>query len=150
MRLLDDDRLVEDHLAPYVDAIEGASGFWEQAGVYWAAITLVVTRQLARHPEWIPVQHEWLCEAPVERFQLLYDAVGVPWVEGAERFLVRADRSGNTATQSMQRSSRDEIDKWRAEVDLADQDACRHMVELFDLPWYPGFSTDVEPPRWLS
>jgi hypothetical protein len=149
-RLLDDQRLLDDHLAPYAELIAGAKGFWEQAGAFWGALTLVVTRQLTRHPEWLPVQHEWLCEAPVERFRLLYEAVGVPWVDGAEEFLVRADRGGNTATQSLQRSSRDERDKWRAEVDLTDQDACRRIVERFELPWYPDFDTTVEPPRWLS
>ena len=149
-RLLDDERLVEDHLAPYAELIERANGFWERAGVYWGALMLVVTRQLAHHPGWLPVQHEWLCAAPLERFRQLYDAAGLTWDDGAAAFLAEADRPGDTASQSMRRSSRDEIDKWKGQVDLTDQDACRRVVERFELPWYPGFSTAVEPPRWLS
>jgi hypothetical protein len=149
-RLLDDERLVADHLAPYADLIERADGFWERAGAYWGAVTLVVTKQLERNGAWLPVQHEWLCQEPLERFKQLYAAAGLTWVDDAEEFLARADHGGDTATQSMRRSSRAEIDKWKTEVEPVDQDACRRMVERFELPWYPDFSTAVEPPRWLQ
>src|SRR3954454_17900073 len=83
-RLLDDERLVADHLSPYAELIEGAQSVWERAGAFWGAVTLVVTKQLEQHPAWLPVQHEWLCQEPVDRFRLLYDAAGLTWTDEAE------------------------------------------------------------------
>ena len=43
--LLENRRLVEDHLAPFADLIARADGFWERAGALWAATVHVVHRQ---------------------------------------------------------------------------------------------------------
>jgi hypothetical protein len=149
-RLLDDERLVEEHLDPYVDVIRGAAGFWELAGAEWAAVTLVVTGQLARHPEWVVVQHEWLCLDPLAHFRRLYEALGLPWPDEAAEFLTANDRPGDDRMHTLQRSSLDEIDKWKRQLDPADVAACRRIVERFELPWYPDFEPVATTPRWAG
>ena len=147
-RLLADDELVADHLAPYAEVMREATTFWERAGALWAATTLVVTRQLDAHPDWVLVQHEWLCEDPVARFASLYRVAGLRWNAAADDFLRAADRSGDGGPQSLVRSSQDEIDKWRRYVAPDDVAACRAVVERFDLPWYPDFAPTPVEPAW--
>jgi len=43
-RLLDNSRLVADHLGPFQDLINSAKTFWERAGAYWGAVMYVVHR----------------------------------------------------------------------------------------------------------
>jgi len=145
--LLRDERLVADHLAPYVDVIDGASETWERAGALWAAIMLVVARQAERHQRWVVVQHEWLCGDPAPRFRRLYDRLGLTWTADSDRFVSESDQADDEV-QSMRRSARDEIDRWKHELHPAEIAACRRVVERFDLPWYPGFEPVTDDPDW--
>lgn len=147
-RLLADDRLVSDHLAPFADVIEGAESFWERAGALWGATYTVVHAQLLAHPEWCVLQHEWLCGDPVARFHRLCDAVGMSWTRDTEAFLRESDRSGDDAAFSLQRSAAAEIEKWKRQVDPTDVAACRRVVEAFGLPYYPRFEPVAEAPTW--
>jgi hypothetical protein len=144
--LLRDERLVAE-LGPLADTLAEADGFWERAGAEWAATALVVTRQAARHPGWVVVQHEWLCEDPEPRFRRLTAAAGLAWTDAAARFVRGSDTTGDDV-YGLHRRSRDEIDKWLREVDPADVARCRAVVERFDLPWYPGFEPVTTAPVW--
>lgn len=145
-RLLEDERLVADHLAPYARVLEQAEGFWERAGAEWAAVTLVVTRQAVAHPDWSLVPYEWLCLDPQPRFRAVLDALGVPFTRAGRRFLERSDRGGDRRMHSLRRAARQEVGRWQHELDPDDVRACRRVVEQFELPWYPGFGPlPIEP-----
>lgn len=147
-RLLTDERLVADHLAPYLDVIASARGFWEKAGAEWAAVALVLSRQAGRRTDWTVVQHEWLCEDPEDRFRRLAEHLGLVWTPAAAQFVRAHDRAGDDSQRSLRRSAAVEIDKWKHQLDPEDIAACRRVVERFPLDWYPGFEPVASTPRW--
>jgi hypothetical protein len=141
--LLQNRRLVEDHLQPFVDLIAGARSFWERAGALWGAITHVVHRQTRSDSDRLLVAYEWLCGDPVPRFQELYRRLDLRWTDRTERFLRAADTDANPSTYSMRRPTARQIDKWKQRLDPADIEACRRFVEPFGLPYYPEFEPRV-------
>jgi hypothetical protein len=142
-RLLENPRLVADHLRPFEDLIAGARSFWERAGALWAATVHVIRRQTQADGGRMLIAYEWLCGDPVARFQDLYRRLDMTWSEGAERFLRAADTDADPRTYSMRRPTARQIDKWKQRVDPADVEACRRFVEPFGLPYYPGFEPRV-------
>jgi len=49
---------------------------------------------LGRHPEWVAVSHEQLCEQPVDRFRRLFEQLDLEWADAPERYLALANRPG--------------------------------------------------------
>jgi hypothetical protein len=47
-----------------------------------------------RHPEWIAVSHEELCDQPIERFRRLFEQLDLDWTDAAERYVGVANRPG--------------------------------------------------------
>jgi hypothetical protein len=84
--LWEQEELVEDHFSSdqqvrkvnYCDPTAAAAGLWR-------ALNKVLLRQAARHPEWIVIRHEDLCETPVQHFHRLYDKLDLPWSPRIER-----------------------------------------------------------------
>jgi hypothetical protein len=141
--LLENHRLVEDHLHAFVGLIAGARSFWERAGALWAAIQYVIHRQTQADGGRLVVAYEWLCGDPVVRFQDLYRRLDMTWSDEAEGFLRTADTDANPGTYSMKRPTARQIDKWKQRIEREDVEACRRFVEPFGLPYYPGFEPRV-------
>lgn len=55
------------------------------AAVLWLALNRVLLDQCSRHPDWIVVVHEELCQAPVDTFRNLFDRLELPWSRRVER-----------------------------------------------------------------
>lgn len=142
-RLLENARLVADHLAPFAELIRSASSYWERAGALWAATVYVIHRQTRTEPGRIIVSHEWLCADPAARFEELYHRLGMTWSREAARFIRASDAEDDRQTYSMTRPTARQIDKWKAHVSADDVEACRRYVEPFGLPYYPGFEPHV-------
>lgn len=142
-RLLENRRLVAEHLGPFVDLIAGARTFWERAGALWGATVRLVHRQTERDAGRLIVAYEWLCADPVPRFQDLYRRLDLTWTPGAERFLRAADTAADPGTYSMRRPTALQIDKWRQGISPEEVEACRRFVEPFGLPYYPAFEPRV-------
>lgn len=142
--LLENPRLVADHLAPFVELIGSARSFWERAGALWAATAHVVHRQTQSDGARLIVAYEWLCADPLRRFQELYRRLELSWTPGAERFIRAADTEADPGTYSMRRPTARQIDKWKQRLSLDDVEACRRFVEPFELPYYPAFEPRVE------
>jgi hypothetical protein len=142
-RLLDNPRLVADHLHPFADLIRSAKGYWERAGALWAATVHVVHRQTQADNGRLIVAYEWLCGDPVGRFKDLYRRLGLGWNGAAERFLSESDHEGDDRRYSLNRPTAKQVDKWKDHVSSADIEACRRFVEPFGLPYYPGFEPHV-------
>jgi len=145
-RLLENSRLVEDHLAPFAGLIRSATGYWERAGALWAATVYVIHRQTRSEGDRIIVSHEWLCADPVKRFEKLYRRLGMTWTPRAERFLRASDGADDQHTYSMSRPTAKQIDKWKERLSVDDIESCRRFVEPFGLPYYPGFEPYVTGP----
>jgi hypothetical protein len=146
-RLLENDRLVADHLAPFAELIRSASGYWERAGALWGATTYVIHRQTPADTARLIVSYEWLCGDPVTRFQTLYRLLGMAWTSRAERFIRASDAGDDQRTYSMNRPTAMQVDKWKAHLSGEDIEDCRRFVEPFGLPYYPGFQPGVSTMR---
>ena len=142
-RLLENARLVSDHLAPFAELIRSASGYWERAGALWAATVFVIHRQTLADSGRILVSYEWLCGDPVGRFEALYGRLGLTWSRRAERFLLGSDREDDRRTYSLTRPTAKQVDKWKERLSAEDIEGCRRFVEPFGLPYYPGFEPYV-------
>ena len=143
-RLLENSRLMTDHLHPFETVLRNARSFWERAGALWAATVSVVHRQTGADGLRDIVAYEWLCGDPVERFRSLYAGLGLDWAPPAERFLSRANQEGAGWAYSLERSAARQVDRWRPRLTQAEIDACRRFVEPFGLPYYPDFEPAVE------
>lgn len=141
--LLENRRLVADHLQPWADLLASARSFWERAGALWAATVHVVHRQTQAERERLIVAYEWLCADPLSRFEDLYRRLDLAWTPAAERFLRTSDTEKDPGTYSMRRATARQIDKWKGRLSPEDAEACRRFVEPFGLPYYPGFEPRV-------
>ncbi len=143
-RLLENQRLVADHLEPFVDLIRSAKSYWERAGALWAATIYVIHRQTRADPRRLIVAYEWLCRDPLAGFQTVYRALGLDWSPKTERFIRDSDHDGDERTYSIARPIAKQIDKWTDRLRPGDIEACRRFVQPFGLPYYPGFDPHVE------
>jgi hypothetical protein len=152
-RLVQDTRLMEDHLAPFADHIRRADGFWAKAGVWWGAVNHVVHRQTLQRPTRIIVAFEWLCAAPEDHYRQLYDRLGLVWTDATDRFLRESNRRGKSGKgadrpYSLVRDTSQQATRWKQEVDAAEIAECRAAAEPFDLPYYPDFEPEPWGPSW--
>ena len=142
-KLLENPRLVADHLEPFTDLIRSASSYWERAGALWGATVYVIHRQTRVDGSRLILAYEWLCGDPVTRFAALYRRLGLTWTPSAERFVRASNRDGDQRTYSVNRPTAREVDKWKSRLGNDEIEACRRFVEPFDLPYYPGFEPSV-------
>ena len=142
-RLLENPRLVADHLHPFADLIHSAKSYWERAGALWAATVYVIHRQTQADGGRLIVAYEWLCDDPIGRIATLYRRLGLAWTPRAERFIRHSDREGDHRTYSVNRPTTQQIDKWKARLGPDGIEACRRFVEPFELPYYPDFEPRV-------
>ena len=107
-------------LAPHLTAEELAE--LKQAGAspekYLAASALQLAKMYAwldellrRHPEWIAVKHETLCEDPVARYRDLFEQIEIPWTAKIEAGIRERDRPGDGFAAV--RKASDQIGKWK-------------------------------------
>jgi len=145
-RLLDNPRLVADHLDPFKDLIRSARGYWERVGAYWGATLYVVHRQSAAGDRRRIVAYEWLCQDPLPRFRELYCQLELGWTPEAERFIRESNTEGDGRSSSLNRLAIDQVDDWKKRLSREDIEACRRFVQPFGLPYYPDFEPHVANP----
>jgi hypothetical protein len=61
----------------------------DQAVLMWNVIQHVIKGYRDRHPDWLYVRHEDLCEQPVDGFRGLYERLDLPWNQRVERTILR-------------------------------------------------------------
>jgi len=144
--LLQNDRLLADHLGPFAELIRSATGYWERAGALWAATAYVIHRQTRSDRDRIILTYEWLCGDPVKRFEELYGRLGMTWTRQAELFIRGSDSEGDQRTYSTFRPTTKQIDKWKDRLSAEEIESCRRFVEPFELPYYPGFEPYMTDP----
>lgn len=142
IKLLDNERLVQEHLWPYTTIIQEAQSFWERAGALWGSIYKVIEAQLAGHPSWVLVEHEWLCQDPVANFQTLYGMLDLAWNDQVQSSLKSLNQPPkNRSPYSLKRQASQEIDKWKRQLRSEEVAECRQVIEKFKV----GFYSDFEP-----
>jgi Sulfotransferase family len=65
----------------------------QAARVAWSVgvLTLALKLTAERHPDWIVVSYDELCQDPEPGFRRLFAALGLPWTEQAAAYLLDAD-----------------------------------------------------------
>ncbi len=143
VRLLENPRLVADHLHPFQDLIRSAQTFWERAGAFWGAVMYVVHRLQESGGERQMVAYEWLCRDPIPRVRALYRDLDLSWTPRAERFMHRSNNNADPRHLSLNRVAARQVDGWKARLSVEEVETCRRYVEPFGLPYYPGFDPSV-------
>jgi Sulfotransferase family len=90
--------LMRDLLVGYESEFSGYRGEVDLVGegiVVWNAIYDVVSRYRDRHPDWTVLRYEDIASAPVQRFQELYDRLGLAWTERVGRTIARHSSAVN-------------------------------------------------------
>ena len=73
------------------------------------------TSAAAKHPEWIVVEHEDLCDDVVGNFGTLFEQAGLPWSDATTNKLVEGDKAGDGYKTN--RVAADQRDRWRKRLD---------------------------------
>jgi hypothetical protein len=141
--LLENRRLVADHLHPFADLIRSAGTFWERAGALWAATVHVVHRQTQIDGGRLIVAYEWLCGDPVARFEELYALLEMTWTAETGRRVRQTSAEGDGLTYSLNRPTALQVDRWKERLEGEQIEECRRFVEPFGLPYYPDFEPYV-------
>lgn len=150
-KLLKDELLMRDYLSPYADTISQAQTFWQKAAALWGATYVVLERQMANHPNWLLVQHEWLCQEPVAHFHALYSVLSLTWNERVKSAIAGLNRPAKDDNPySLNRLASREIDKWKQQLTPAEIAECRSVIEKFNLSYYPNFEPIATTPSWLK
>lgn len=120
--LLNQERLMQDHLAAFEGHMKSRNDFYFDVGVYWGAIYHVIRKMDAAGrlgpSAW--TTHEALCEDPIAGFEHLFSAIGLPMTKRA-RTLLGEGNSGYEAS------------KWRKEVSDEDLDSVLAGAEPFGI-----------------
>lgn len=141
--LLENPRLVADHLHPFADLIRSAGSFWERAGALWGATVHVIHRQTRADDGRLVVAYEWLCGDPEGRMEELYRLLGMAWGPRALRGVRATNAESDGMTYSLHRPAAVQVDRWKDRVSAEEIEACRRFVEPFGLPYYPDFEPYV-------
>jgi len=84
------------------------------AAVLWWGLNRVLLEQCSRHPDWIVVVHEELCQAPEATFRSLFERLELPWNRRVERAIRKRTGAHNTAEAAAGK----EHDHYRNSADL--------------------------------
>jgi hypothetical protein len=104
-------------------------------------LSLGLERGIARHPDWIVVSHEELCQRPLEGFHELFSRSGLSWTGAVERELHRLDKPGSGVVP--QRVARDRIDSWKATLSAQQVDEATRILQ----PFRDALATATESPH---
>jgi hypothetical protein len=90
----------------------------EQQAWSYTAMTRALDLAAERHPEFVTVEHEDLCQDPPARFAALFERIGLPWHDAVEEHLHR--NNAPATGYRTQRVAAEEPERWRSRL-TADQ-----------------------------
>ncbi|EKE43133.1 hypothetical protein OCGS_2724 [Oceaniovalibus guishaninsula JLT2003] len=120
---------LHDHLAGIDDPLGAIAASWA------IRTRTVMQARRQRHPDWRVIRYEDLAGNPVTEFRMLYDALGLEWSAGTERWIGERTRSDAPATATIRKSS-DRIRSWKTAFSDRDIARLRAVLDPFDLPVY--------------
>lgn len=95
----------------------------------FGALTESLLSTAEKHPEWIVVRHEVLCEDAPNRFRALAEQLGLTWTEEAETFVRDSDREGQG--YATKRVAGDQPLRWRERLSDDDVEVIRGVLAQF-------------------
>lgn len=136
--LLKQERLVEDHLRPWVSRIERETNVVGSQALIWAVENLVAQRDLSLRPHF-RIFYEHLVLDPAQEIQRIAQYVGrsaraIP--EGV------VERSSRTSHQFRIEAPVDRLISWKVGMAQDDQSRILDWVDRLGVAWY---STDTQP-----
>jgi hypothetical protein len=111
-------------------------------------LTSVLGEAVARHPEWLLVDHEYLCIEPQEKISDLYQRLGLTWNDAVDRYLAEADRPGDGLMPF--RVTRDQPEQWRERLSTEEVGEIQGVLQQFPAKGWvfrPTRETMAVPPR---
>jgi len=121
-KMLSQDKLMDEHLAPFERHLRRQGDNFFEIGVYWGAIHYVMSRLSEKHPEWQWITHEALCEDPftgyINLLNNLYINVDDRGRRSLNRFLHQHNRvkKENESPFSTFRLIATEPEKWKRKL----------------------------------
>ena len=140
-RLLDQPKLIDDHLKPFEHLLKNARTYCEQIGALWGATYYVILQQQRVHSDWIVVQHEALCRDPVGQYRELFQKLDLRWNEMTDELISMSATKESGEPYVPKRIASQEPDKWKKELDRRQIQQVREFVEPFGIQHYMDFST---------
>jgi hypothetical protein len=139
--LLDQPRLVEEHLQPFQAHLQSSKDFYFQIGAYWGVTYYVLKSLSARHPEWQWVTHEALCLQLAEGYGKIIQGFGLEMSQQGYKFLKETNREQpeEEGHFSVSRLSADEPYKWQNKLTSEQITAVIRGAEPFGIleDWFP-------------
>lgn len=133
--LLSQEALVEDHLAPFVDAMQAAESDFEKSVFLWCVDAYVPLRQLG--PDALHVTlYEELHLGPEQELDSLFAFLGLPWDERALREIGRPSLLSRPDSAVI--AGRDVVRDWRGKVTPDEAARAEEILALFGLGWIYG------------
>jgi hypothetical protein len=111
-------------------------------------LSLGLERAIARHPDWVVVSHEELCQGPLEAFQALFSRCGLTWTDAAEREVHRLNKPGSGVRP--QRVARDRIDSWKSTLSAEQVDEATRILQPFRDARVTAATVSADGPRSAS
>lgn len=131
-RLLEQERLMADHLREFEDTLRyAATDPWLARGAFWAAIHTVLADQLARHEHWRLCRFERLCEDPPGEFKALAQSLDVDWAPGPAR--ARVSARSRLDPGSTRKDSAVVANAWKQRLSPAQKEAVLGVAREFPL-----------------
>lgn len=117
----------EEYLAYATDELR--SGIEEMVGVprpgrnaslaarqaWVVGVQCTMTERLARrHPDWLVLDHEWVCEDPAARFREVFARLDLPWSAAVDDFIAARNVAGSGRVNM--RLASEEAHRWRTRL----------------------------------
>jgi hypothetical protein len=108
----------------------GASRFER---VVWtiAVLSTALDQAAANNPDWLVIEHERLCESPLDGFRHLFEGLGLDFAGEAHAHVLASNRPGERYETT--RNSRDLPEAWRRRLTPAQVSEAGRVLEPFPL-----------------
>jgi hypothetical protein len=144
--------LMRDFLTPYRSKIEefaiSERPILDQAILLWELIHYTILQYRSRHPEWLFVRHEDLSRQPVQRFQKIFQGLGLPFESVIKRQIAEYSAEGNPIESmdpmNVRRCSTKIIGRWRQTLSADEIQHIRRAVEPVSQEFYDDGDWNVK------
>jgi hypothetical protein len=134
-QFLDQPRLVEDWLHPFVPQLRNAPpDVVGEGALLWLCVYHVLTSYIERHPEWICWRLEDLSADPVSAFESIFTELDLSYTHRIRRHVEASSSQSNPAVSTddphcIKRNSRAAQVQWRAMLTAEEIARIRRVVE---------------------
>lgn len=144
---LKQNRLMDDHLKPFVDLIKKENkSYPEEAAVLWLCIYAVLDKYISSNPSWIVKRHEDISLNPVDEFRDIYDKLGLIFTNKIEQKIIKyssGKSSDPTKVLDLKRDSRSVVRQWLNHASDDEIKIIKNITGDLALKYYPE-------DKWLS